>query len=178
MNPTCWDHSGMLSPDTSLPMMVHTFLTRTYFSRWASRAGTVLFISRRLCIKSAAFTTLAEAEAMRFIARNTAIPVPRVYIASEHRGRVYILMERKTGQDLSEGWLYRSQQSRDNILQNLKRLVDNYELFLARQTSEYQISVGDQFTTLDCQAAVMDIYRRSAHFILRFAMFVRQAVQR
>lgn len=60
---------------------------------------------------------------MRFIARNTTIPVPKVYCAFEHKGRVYVVMERIQGQTLWYGWVRRSQESKDKILQSLQLMI-------------------------------------------------------
>ncbi|KAF4442003.1 kinase-like protein [Fusarium austroafricanum] len=60
---------------------------------------------------------------MIFVATNTSIPVPKVYCSFEHKGRVYILMQRLPGQDLSQGWNQRSEESRAQILQQLHNMV-------------------------------------------------------
>lgn len=60
---------------------------------------------------------------MRYISRNTTIPVPKVYYAFEHKGRGYIVMERIQGQTLWHGWVRRSKESRDKILQGLKSII-------------------------------------------------------
>ncbi|KAI1061637.1 hypothetical protein LB506_011830 [Fusarium annulatum] len=70
-------------------------------------------ISSKLCIKATAFTTLTEANTMQFVANNT----------FKHRGRVYILMERIRGRDLSQNWTQRSEDSKARILAQLKPLI-------------------------------------------------------
>ncbi|KAM5511439.1 hypothetical protein FOXYSP1_11539 [Fusarium oxysporum f. sp. phaseoli] len=62
--------------------------------RLRKHPGRILLVSSKLCIKATAFTTLAEANAIQFVAQNTSIPVPKVYCSFKHKGRVYILMER------------------------------------------------------------------------------------
>jgi aminoglycoside phosphotransferase len=106
-----------------LVIAVYKILTSKHIYRWSKHPGPVIFISSRLCIKSTPFTTLAEAETMRFIARNTTIPVPKVYCAFEHKGRVYVVMERIQGQALWYGWVRRPQESKDKILQSLKLMI-------------------------------------------------------
>lgn len=73
------------------------------YKRWRSHHGTVLFLSKKLCIKHGFFTTLSEAAAMQFIARNTSIPVPKVYCAFTRKARTYIVMERIQGETLGQG---------------------------------------------------------------------------
>ncbi|RXG42229.1 hypothetical protein VDGE_30283 [Verticillium dahliae] len=60
---------------------------------------------------------------MRFVAQNTTIPVPKVYSAFEHKGRVYIVMERIDGLYLANGWRQRTAESRANILNGLRGLI-------------------------------------------------------
>ncbi|KAI1071376.1 hypothetical protein LB507_011686 [Fusarium sp. FIESC RH6] len=69
------------------------------------------------------FTRLAEANTMLFVAQNTSVPVPKVYCSFKHKGRVYILMERIVGQDLSQGWTERSEESKAQILTQLRRMT-------------------------------------------------------
>ncbi|KAM4058584.1 phosphotransferase enzyme family protein [Hirsutella rhossiliensis] len=85
--------------------------------------GPVIFVSSRLCIKSTPFTTLAEAETMRFISQNTTIPIPKVYCAFKHKGRGYIVMEGIQGQTLWHGWVHRPQESKDKIIQSLRLMI-------------------------------------------------------
>jgi serine/threonine protein kinase len=47
---------------------------------------------------------LTEAEAMRYVACNTSIPIPTVHDAYEHEGRSYILMSRVHGKPLGGVW--------------------------------------------------------------------------
>ncbi|KAH7175027.1 kinase-like domain-containing protein, partial [Fusarium flagelliforme] len=55
--------------------------------------------------------------------RNTSIPVPRVYCSFKHKGRVYILMKRIPGQDLSQTWARRSEESEARILTQLQQIT-------------------------------------------------------
>ncbi|KAF5710592.1 kinase-like domain-containing protein [Fusarium globosum] len=73
--------------------------------------------------KATAFTTLTEANTMQFVAKNTSIPVPKIYCSFKHRGRVYILMERIRGRDLSQSWTQRPEDSKARILAQLKSLI-------------------------------------------------------
>ncbi|OAA41156.1 Protein kinase-like domain protein [Beauveria brongniartii RCEF 3172] len=92
-------------------IILYWFLSFRCFRRLFPRAGPVRFLSRKLCIKTGPFTSLAEASAMRFVAEHTAISVPKVYSAFEHKGKVYIVMERIDGVDLAYGWYQRTPES-------------------------------------------------------------------
>ncbi|KJZ70885.1 hypothetical protein HIM_09750 [Hirsutella minnesotensis 3608] len=102
---------------------MYKVLTLKCIYPWLKRSGPVIFISSRLCIKSTPFTIVAEAETMRFVSRNTTIPVPKVYCAFEHKGRGYIVMEAIQGQSLWHGWVRRSQESKEKILLNLRLMI-------------------------------------------------------
>lgn len=95
----------------------------TWIRRLRKHPGRILLVSSKLCIKATGFTTLAEANTMQFVAKNTSVPVPKVYCSFEHKGRVYILMERIAGQTLSDGWTQRSDESKARILAQLKAIT-------------------------------------------------------
>lgn len=96
------------------------------FRRLWKRSSSVVFLTPTLCIKSSPFTTLAEAHAMEFIRNNTNVPVPKVYMAFERKGQVYILMERIQGNMLANGWVFRSPSSKEKILRDLKGMVEEW----------------------------------------------------
>ncbi|EGX88438.1 Protein kinase-like domain [Cordyceps militaris CM01] len=104
-------------------IILYWLLSFRCFRRLFPRAGPVLFLSSRLCIKSTRSTSLAEASAMRFIAAHTTIPVPKVHSAFEHQGIVYIVMERINGVMLAHGWLQRTPASQSRILESLRGMV-------------------------------------------------------
>lgn len=58
---------------------------------FAHPSGAIFFLN--LCIKFGDSVTLAEANTLRFIAKHTSIPVPKVHCAFTHRGKTYILLE-------------------------------------------------------------------------------------
>ncbi|ROW08669.1 hypothetical protein VPNG_06463 [Cytospora leucostoma] len=91
---------------------------------WSSQTGGVIPISPKLCIKATPFTQLAEANAMRFVAQHTSIPVPMVHCAFEEKGQTYILMERIEGDTLAQVWGQRSDESKARILRQLKGIVE------------------------------------------------------
>ena len=85
--------------------------------------GPVLMISKRICIKYSRLVNLSEASTMRFIARHTSIPVPKVICAFELRGKTYIVMERIDGVMVGKGWPNRSDESRTKTLLHLKGMI-------------------------------------------------------
>ncbi|KND86429.1 hypothetical protein TOPH_08912 [Tolypocladium ophioglossoides CBS 100239] len=103
---------------------IYRLMTNKLIRRWVNHRGRVVFAFPRLCIKSTGFTTLAEAQAMRFVSQNTTIPVPHVHCAFKLKGRVYIVMERIEGRDLSIGWVQRSEESKARILNQLKFIME------------------------------------------------------
>lgn len=91
--------------------------------RWRPRHGAVLFLSRKICVKYGYFQNVSEAATMQFIARNTSIPVPKIYCAFKHDDWTYIVMERIDGQKLGQGWSLRTKESRHHLLGQLKGMV-------------------------------------------------------
>lgn len=85
--------------------------------------GSVLLVSKKICIKHGQLVTMAEAHAMRFVSQNTSIPVPKVLSAFEHDGATYITMERVAGETMGSGWLHRSPASRTALLAELRRYI-------------------------------------------------------
>lgn len=61
---------------------------------------------------------------MDFIARNTSIPVPKIYCAFTHHGCTYIVMQRLRGECLAFNWKLRSAESQARILRQLKQMID------------------------------------------------------
>ncbi|KPM35474.1 hypothetical protein AK830_g11103 [Neonectria ditissima] len=104
-------------------LFLYRLNTTTFIHHLRKHPARILLVSSKLCIKATAFTTLAEANAMRFVARNTSIPVPKVYCSFKHKGRVYMLMQRIAGRDLSDGWTRRSEESKARILAQLKAIT-------------------------------------------------------
>ncbi|KAF1993983.1 kinase-like protein [Amniculicola lignicola CBS 123094] len=84
--------------------------------------GTILHLN--FCIKFGDSVTLAEANTLRFIARHTSIPVPKVYHAFTYHGRNYILMERIRGETIAKRWQSLSDTSKSSIFSQLKRMIE------------------------------------------------------
>jgi len=96
----------------------------TLLKRVRPRKGSVLVLSRRLCVKYGDRVDLAEAAAMQFVARHTSIPVPRIHCAFTRRhGVTYIVMEHIDGDDVGRGWVFRDERSKAAIRAQLARFV-------------------------------------------------------
>lgn len=76
-----------------------------------------------MCIKVKPYASLAEANAMRFVARHTSVPVPKVYCAFIHKGKTYTVMRKVKGKMAWHGWLNRTEESKSTILAQLRRIV-------------------------------------------------------
>lgn len=76
------------------------------------------------CIESGSLVTLAEAHALRFVATQTSIPVPKVYHAFTYHGKAYILMERIRGVNVAQRWRSLSDQSKSLIFSQLKSMIE------------------------------------------------------
>ena len=61
---------------------------------------------------------------MQFVARNTSIPVPKVYCALTNKGITYIVMKGIAGSMANIGWGFRSPESKMRVLGQLKSMVD------------------------------------------------------
>lgn len=104
-------------------VLLYKLFTIRWFSRLFQRAGSVVFPSSRVCIKSTPFPSHAEASTMRFAAEHTIIPVPKVYTAFAHKGRVYIVKERIDGLPLTSGWRQLTAESQAAILNSLRGMI-------------------------------------------------------
>lgn len=89
-----------------------------------SSVGRAYPLSRHIIVKTGDDVRLTEAATMRFIAKHTNIPVPKVLSAFSRKGAVYIVMERIQGQDLTKAWLHMSEQTRASVLDQLRLLLD------------------------------------------------------
>jgi aminoglycoside phosphotransferase len=92
--------------------------------RWRPNDGSVIFLPKNICVKYTYFTHLSEAATMQFISRNTSIPVPKVYCAFTRKEQSYIVMEKVNGEMLGQGWLSRTKESREYILNQLRDMIE------------------------------------------------------
>ncbi|CAK7231599.1 hypothetical protein SCUCBS95973_007970 [Sporothrix curviconia] len=114
--------------DTIWMRLVTLLLCRLGYQQWYRKwqkkwSPGLIYISSKLCLRVSERTRLNEARALQLVKASTSIPVPKVYCSFKHRGLVYILMERMPGKSLSDGWVYRSDESKAKILAQLKPMI-------------------------------------------------------
>ncbi|TVY15577.1 hypothetical protein LARI1_G007835 [Lachnellula arida] len=86
--------------------------------------GGVFQIPFNRIVKFGRDVQLAEAAALRFVAENTTIPVPKVHCAFEHKHVKYIVMDRIDGEEIGNGWSERPEAERASLLRQLKGYFD------------------------------------------------------
>ncbi|KKZ60975.1 hypothetical protein EMCG_04399 [[Emmonsia] crescens] len=92
--------------------------------RFRPRQSSVLFLTRRICVKYGPFQHLSSAETMQLIASNTSIPVPKIYCAFERKGITYIVMSCARSTTIGHNWSERSDQSKTLLLQQLRGYIE------------------------------------------------------
>ncbi|KXJ84945.1 kinase-like domain-containing protein [Microdochium bolleyi] len=102
-------------------LLIAARTNRVLHRLWKTYAGPVCFFD--ICIKVKPVATLAEANAMRFVARHTSIPIPKVYCAFVHKGNTYLVMSKLGGRMAWSGWQTRTEQSKSMILEQLRRML-------------------------------------------------------
>ncbi|TVY53960.1 hypothetical protein LCER1_G007144 [Lachnellula cervina] len=86
--------------------------------------GGVFQIPFNRIVKFGRDVQLAEAAALRFVAKHTTIPVPKVHCAFEHKHVKYIVMDRIDGEEIGKGWSERPEAERASLLRQLKGYFD------------------------------------------------------
>ncbi|KAF2010922.1 kinase-like protein [Aaosphaeria arxii CBS 175.79] len=105
-----------------LTLAVTKLATQRYLRKLFTRSsGTILCLN--FCIKFGDSVTLPEANALRFVAKHTSIPVPKVHHAFMRNGKAYILMERIRGECVANRWHSLSDASKSEIFNQLKQMV-------------------------------------------------------
>ncbi|KAJ0124414.1 protein kinase subdomain-containing protein [Diaporthe amygdali] len=110
-------------------------MTSVFRHRHQPHVGHVYPLSRRMVVKTGSDVRLTEAATMKFIAEKTNIPVPRVLSAFLRNGAAYIVMEKIEGQELAKLWHHISDETRANLLGQLRQIVD--ELRALEPPSEF-----------------------------------------
>ncbi|KAJ4313791.1 hypothetical protein N0V84_009252 [Fusarium piperis] len=119
------------------------------FSRWLWRKQSGLFHIFNICIKTKPDENLSEAFAMRFVARHTSIPVPKVYYAFTNQGSSYIVMRHIKGKVAARGWLSRTEESKTRILHQLRCMIT--ELQSVSPPKETRVGSIDGGPFYDCR---------------------------
>jgi aminoglycoside phosphotransferase len=103
----------------------HRFLTRLALhttAKFYSWDGLCIPISRGKIVKTGRRVHLTEGATMKYLAENTAVPVPKVYCSFLHKDRAYIVMERIHGEELPKAWNNMSEKSIEGVLAQLRRI--------------------------------------------------------
>jgi len=79
---------------------------------------------RRYASEFAPARTILEASNMRFVARNTSIPVPNVCCAFTYKWAKYSAMERIKGDMLAKGWVKSGPGSKATLPAQLREIVE------------------------------------------------------
>lgn len=79
---------------------------------------------------------------MDFVARNTRIPVPKIYCAFKRKGCTYIVMERIEGESIVHNWESRSAESKARIVQQLKEMVESMRCLTAPSSAVANVVGG------------------------------------
>lgn len=104
-------------------LTITTLATQRYIRKLFTRSGgNILWF--HLCIKFGDVVTLSEANTLRFIAKHTSIPVPKVHHAFTHHGLTYILMERVRGEYIAKTWRSLPEVSKLSIFKQLRQMID------------------------------------------------------
>ncbi|GAO15683.1 uncharacterized protein UV8b_01542 [Ustilaginoidea virens] len=85
--------------------------------------GPCVPISPCVIVKKGKSIDVTEAATMMFIARQTSIPVPRVYCAFVRKRSTYLVMERIRGKTLAAAWPGLSDLEREHVLTQLRNIV-------------------------------------------------------
>ncbi|KAM9879652.1 hypothetical protein VDGL01_06316 [Verticillium dahliae] len=93
------------------------------YLRWLRKPSPGLMSIFNMCIKVKPVASLAEANAMRFVARHTSVPVPNVYCAFIHKGATYLVMSKMRGKMAWYGWQARTEESKSIVLAQLRQMV-------------------------------------------------------
>ncbi|KAF2478357.1 kinase-like protein [Lindgomyces ingoldianus] len=104
---------------------VRRFLTRLALhptAKFYSRDGLCVPISKHKIVKTGRRVHLTEGVAIKYLAGNTAIPVPKVHCSFLHKNRAYIVMERIQGEELSKAWNSMSKESVEGVFAQLRKI--------------------------------------------------------
>lgn len=113
---------GLAINNTFFRCMV-TLLALKTTARFYKRDGICVPISKHKIVKSGIWVHLTEAATMQYLAENTSLPVPKIHCSFVHKGRAYIVMERIQGDVLPKAWGERSEESLQNILAQLRSML-------------------------------------------------------
>jgi hypothetical protein len=119
---------------------------------WKSSPGLMTVFD--WCIKVTPGGSLSEANAMRFVAQHTSVPVPRVHWVFVHKGKTYLVMSKIKGKMAWYGWESRTQQSKAKILSQLRQMT--VELRSVPPPEGTRVSSVDNGPFYDCRLPSKD----------------------
>lgn len=102
-------------------------------------------LTGHLCVKYGSRLDNVEAQTMIYIAKNTSIPVPKVYFAFTHKGCTYIFMERIHGQMVGRNWVSRPQSSKSKVLENLKKTLSELRTLTTESSAIASVTGGSLY---------------------------------
>ncbi|QDS77700.1 hypothetical protein FKW77_003856 [Venturia effusa] len=124
-----------------LALTVTKLASQRFLSKlFAHSNGPVFFFN--LCIKFGDSVTIAEANALRFVAKHTSIPVPKVYHAFAYHGKTYIIMERIRGETVAQKWRSLSETSKTSIFGQLRQMIDELRAVPRKTTGVANLDGG------------------------------------
>lgn len=139
--PAC-GHAHDLSINNTLLNRLFTRLALKTLARLHKPDGICTPISRKLIVKSGRDVDLTEAATMKFISKNTSIPVPKVHCAFVHKGRTYILMERIKGEMIGKVVGTLKNDDQDKVFAQLKRMIDEMRSLPPPSSTSVQSCIG------------------------------------
>ena len=120
-------------------------LTRTALrttAKFYSEHGLCVPISKHRIVKTGHRVHLTEGATMEYLARNTAIPVPKVHCSFLHKNRAYIVMERIHGDELAKAWKSLSEESLESVFVQLRGMVQELRSLEPSQGTGVESCVG------------------------------------
>ncbi|KAI6778256.1 Protein kinase-like domain protein [Emericellopsis cladophorae] len=91
--------------------------------RWLCKPCRGLPPRLNIFVKIQGCAGLSKAYALRFVAKNTSIPIPEVYHAFVNKDKSYIVMEQIEGEMAAADWLQRSEESRSKIREQFRHML-------------------------------------------------------
>ncbi|KAK7419453.1 hypothetical protein QQZ08_010871 [Neonectria magnoliae] len=136
-------------PITRLLVILFVAAKNQKHLRWLWKPYHGLISVFNMCIKVTPFASLAEANTIRFVARHTSVPVPKIYCAFVHKGVTYTVMSKMRGKMAWYGWQNRTEESKSIILAQLRRMVA--ELRSVLPPKEVYVGAVDGGPLYDCR---------------------------
>lgn len=98
-----------------------TITSIALLKRFRPGPGRILFLNSKLCVKYGTTVHLSEARAMKLVAENTSVLLPKVYCSFQRKGITYIVMERIHGISIGRNWDSRTAGSKVDLLSQLRQ---------------------------------------------------------